>query len=73
MDQAPKKAVLVDNPLASFRFVESFKMLAARVEYHMSKINGKILVVTSVCRMKESHPWQGILQSHLRKKARESF
>ena len=44
-----KKAVLVDNPLASFRFVESFKMLAARVEYHMSKINGKILVVTSVC------------------------
>ena len=47
--QHQKKAVLVDNPLASFRFVESFKMLAARVEYRMSKINGKILVITSVC------------------------
>ena len=68
-----KKAVLVDNPLASFRFVESFKMLAARVEYHMSKINGKILVVTSVCENEGKSSVAGILQSHLRKKARESF
>ena len=43
-----KKAVLVDNPLASFRFVESYKKLAAKVEYRMAKNEQKVLVVTSV-------------------------
>lgn len=65
-----KKSVLVDNPLASFRFVESFKMLAARVEYHMSKINGKILVVTSVCENEGKSSVAGNLAITLAKKGK---
>jgi len=65
-----KKAVLVDNPLASFRFVESFKMLAARVEYHMSKINGKVLVVTSVCENEGKSSVAGNLAITLAKKGK---
>lgn len=43
-----KKAILVDDPVASFRFVESYKRLAAKVEYRMDKEDRKVLVVTSV-------------------------
>lgn len=43
-----KKAILVDDPVASFRFVESYKKLAAKVEYWMAKNEKKVLVVTSV-------------------------
>lgn len=42
------KAILVDDPVASFRFVESYKRLAAKVEYRMDKEDRKVLVVTSV-------------------------
>lgn len=42
-----KDAILVDNPVASFRFVESYRKLAVKVEYQMSKENRKVLVVTS--------------------------
>lgn len=40
--------MLVNSPLAGFAFVEAYKKLAAKVDYQMSKENGKILVVTSV-------------------------
>lgn len=43
-----KKAILVDDPVAGFRFVESYKKLAAKVEYRMEKEDRKVLVVTSV-------------------------
>ena len=43
-----KKAILVDDPVASYRFVESYKKLAAKVEYRMAKNEQKVLVVTSV-------------------------
>lgn len=43
-----KDAILVDNPISSFPFVESYKKLAAKVEYQMKKENRKVLVVTSV-------------------------
>lgn len=43
-----KKAVLVDDPISSFAFVENYKKLASKVEYQMGKIDGKVLVVTSV-------------------------
>lgn len=43
-----KKAILVDDPVVSFRFVESYKKLAAKVEYRMAKNEQKVLVVTSV-------------------------
>jgi len=43
-----KSAILVDNPIASFPFVESYKKLAAKVEYQMAKDERKILVITSV-------------------------
>lgn len=43
-----KQAILVDNPVASFRFVESYKKLVSRVEYQMAKDERKVLVVTSV-------------------------
>ena len=42
------KALLVDDPVASFRFVESYKKLASKVEYRMDKEERKVLVVTSV-------------------------
>lgn len=43
-----KEAILADNPVASFRFVESYKKVSARVEYQMAKDDRKVLVVTSV-------------------------
>lgn len=42
-----KSAALIDNPIASFPFVESYKKLAAKVEYQMAKDDRKVLVVTS--------------------------
>ncbi len=42
-----KKAALVDDPVSGFSFVESYKKLAARVQYQMSKDKRKVLVVTS--------------------------
>lgn len=38
--------ILVTNPLTSFRFVEAFRKLASRVEYHMR--GKKVVMVTSV-------------------------
>lgn len=46
--QHKKCALLVNHPLAGFNFVESYKKLATRVDYQMSKEGNKILVVTSV-------------------------
>lgn len=43
-----KGSVLIDNPLAGFGFVESYKKLAAKVQYQMDKDDRKVLVVTSV-------------------------
>lgn len=43
-----KGSILVDNPIASFRFVESYKKLATKIQYQMDKDNRKVLVVTSV-------------------------
>ena len=43
-----KKALLVTDPVAGFRFVEEYKRLAAKVDYQMSKRDRKVLVVTSV-------------------------
>lgn len=43
-----KDSILVDNPISSFPFVESYKKLASKVEYQMDKENRKVLVVTSV-------------------------
>ena len=43
-----KGSVLVDNPIASFRFVESYKKLGTKVQYQMDKDDRKVLVVTSV-------------------------
>ena len=43
-----KKALLVNEPLAGFTFVEAYRKLATKVEYRMAKDGGKILVVTSV-------------------------
>lgn len=43
-----KKALLVNNPMSGFSFVEAYKKLATTVEYQMRKKNQKVLVVTSV-------------------------
>lgn len=43
-----KKALLVNNPIAGFRFVEEYKRLAAKVDYYMYRDDRKILAVTSV-------------------------
>ena len=41
-----KSGILVTNPVTSFRFVETMRKLARRVEHHMNQ--GKVLMVTSV-------------------------
>ena len=41
-------SLLINNPLLSFRFVESSKNMAARVKTAMDRKNDKILLVTSV-------------------------
>lgn len=43
-----KKALLVNDPLSGFAFVEAYKKLATRVDYRMAKEDRKVLVVTSV-------------------------
>lgn len=46
--KAGKLSMLIQNPLLSFRFVESNKMTASRVRNHMKKHGYKTLLVTSV-------------------------
>lgn len=41
-------SLLLDNPLLSFRFVESNRMMASRVRSYMNKKGAKVLLVTSV-------------------------
>lgn len=41
-------SLLIDNPLLSFRFVESNRMSASRIRSHMAKKDVKVLLVTSV-------------------------
>lgn len=43
-----KAAVLVDNPLTGFAFVEGYKKLATKLEYKLAKNKSKIMVITSV-------------------------
>lgn len=43
-----KKGLLINDPLAGFGFVESFRKFSARVEYRMEKEGWKTLAVTSV-------------------------
>lgn len=43
-----KKAILVDNPVSSFPFVEGYKKLASKIEYQLAKMDGNALVITSV-------------------------
>lgn len=43
-----KRALLVNDPLAGFAFVENYKKLATKVDYQMGKEGRKVLVVTSV-------------------------
>ena len=43
-----KKALLVNDPIAGFGFVESYRKAASRVEYHMEKEGWHTLAVTSV-------------------------
>lgn len=48
LKERKKSAVLVDYPISSFPFVESYKKLTSKVEYQMRKDDRKVLVVTSV-------------------------
>ena len=41
-------SMLITNPLMSFKYVESYRMLASRVKGRMDKQEAKILMVTSV-------------------------
>ena len=43
-----KKGLLINDPLAGFGFVESYRKFSAKVEYRMEKERWKILTVTSV-------------------------
>ena len=43
-----KKGLLINDPLAGFGFVESFRKFSARVEYRMEREGWKTLAVTSV-------------------------
>lgn len=45
---AQNPSMLVENPLRSFRFVESSRMTASRVRHYMDRENAKVLMVTSV-------------------------
>ncbi len=40
--------LLINNPLLSFRFTESSKMTASRIQSHMDRYGAKVLMVTSV-------------------------
>lgn len=43
-----KKSILISNPTTSFAFVETYKKLRTRVDYHLRKENCKTIMVTSV-------------------------
>lgn len=43
-----KKAILVNQPLAGFGFVESYRKFVSRLEYKMEKRGSKVLLVSSV-------------------------
>jgi len=43
-----KRALLVNNPVTGFGFVESYRKLAAKVDHRMKKKGQKALVVTSI-------------------------
>ncbi len=43
-----KKGLLINDPLAGFGFVESYRKFSAKVEYRMEKEGWKVLTVTSV-------------------------
>ena len=43
-----KAAVLVDNPLTGFAFIEDYKKLASKIEYKIHKDTSRVIVVTSV-------------------------
>lgn len=46
--KAGKLSMRIENPLLSFRFVESSRMAASRIGNHMKKHGQKVLLVTSV-------------------------
>ena len=48
MFRRKKKALLINDPLAGFGFVESYRKFSSRVEYRMEKEGYKTLAVTSV-------------------------
>ena len=43
-----KRSILVTNPTTGFAFVETYKKLRTRIEYHMRKNGKKTIMVTSV-------------------------
>lgn len=43
-----KKSILISDPTTSFSFVETYKKLRTRVDYHMRKENCKTIMITSV-------------------------
>src|SRR5699024_489508 len=46
--QRSKKPLLINDPLAGFGFVESYRKFSSKVEYRMEKEGLKTLAVTSV-------------------------
>lgn len=44
----PKGAILINQPLAGFSFVEGYRKFVSRLEYKMEKHNSKVLLVSSV-------------------------
>lgn len=46
--QKQKKALLVNQPLAGFGFVESYRKFVSKLEYQMEKHHSQVLVVSSV-------------------------
>ena len=67
-----KKAVLVDDPVVSFPFVESYKKLAAKVEYRMQKKIVKRWSLPVCLRMKENQQLRRTWRSVWRNRARMS-
>ncbi|MDO4815007.1 MAG: polysaccharide biosynthesis tyrosine autokinase [Bacillota bacterium] len=43
-----KRSILISDPTTSFSFVETYKKLRTRVDYHMRKENCKTIMITSV-------------------------
>ncbi len=48
MVKAANRAMLVTNPLISYRFAESYRMITAKLVNRMERRHGKVLIVTSV-------------------------